>query len=39
MSSASVPHALPELLIELCEQVCGDVRRQLQALDAILQPA
>jgi len=26
-------------VFELCEQVCGGVRRQLQALDEILQPA
>jgi DNA-binding transcriptional ArsR family regulator len=26
-------------VFELCEQVCGGVRRQLQDLDAILQPA
>ena len=26
-------------VFELCDQVCGGVRRQLQALDAILQPA
>jgi len=25
-------------VFELCEQVCGGLRRQLQALDAILQP-
>jgi len=25
-------------VFELCEQVCGGVRRQLQELDAILQP-
>ena len=26
-------------VFDLCEQVCGGVRRQLQELDAILQPA
>jgi DNA-binding transcriptional ArsR family regulator len=26
-------------VFELCEQVCGGVRRQLQELDAILQPS
>jgi DNA-binding transcriptional ArsR family regulator len=26
-------------VFELCEQVCGGARRQLQQLDAILQPA
>jgi len=25
-------------VFELCDQVCGNVRRQLQELDAILQP-
>ena len=25
-------------VFELCDQVCGDVRRQLQELEAILQP-
>ncbi len=25
-------------VFELCDQVCGGVRRQIQALDAILQP-
>ena len=25
-------------VFELCEQVCGGVRRQLQELEAILQP-
>ena len=26
-------------VFELCDQVCGDVRRQLRELDAILQPS
>jgi DNA-binding transcriptional ArsR family regulator len=28
-----------ESLLELCEQVCGSLRRQLAELDAVLQPA
>jgi len=27
-----------EGVFELCEQVCGGVRRQLEELDALLQP-
>jgi DNA-binding transcriptional ArsR family regulator len=35
----SVVYAISDQAVfELCDQVCGSVRRQLQELDAILQP-
>jgi hypothetical protein len=33
------PHPLPGPLVDLCEQVCGGVRRQLDELDALLTPS